>query len=254
MTTGSDDPFLLVHAYCDGELDPANALAFERRMAEEPQLAAERDRILALKRAMGQLKRPAMAPPSLRAKVERAVGVRRPAARPTWTALAASVVLAAAVAVGATWSVLAPVADNGLVSDEIVGNHIRSLMAANAGGQPYDVVSADTHTVKPWFNGRIPVSPRVVDLAADGFPLLGGRIDVIAKTPVPSLVYGIRKHLISVTELRGSSATAPARAADGYHVVAWSTDGVSYWAVSDVELDELQRFVKLFRAAPATEK
>jgi anti-sigma factor RsiW len=247
MTQVSDDPFLLVHAYCDGELDPANALAFERRMAEDPRLAAERDRILALKRAIGQLKRPAMAPLALRAKVERAVGLRRPAARPTWAALAASVALAAAISVGATWSLLAP--GGALVADEVVGNHIRALMAT----QPYDVASSDQHTVKPWFNGRIPVSPRVIDLAAEGFPLVGGRIDVIAKTPVPSLIYRFRKHLISVTELQGGAMPTPARTADGYHTVGWSAGGVSYWAVSDVDLETLQKFVSLFRAAPTEE-
>ena len=247
MAQASDDPFLLVHAYCDGELDPANALALERRFAQDLRLAAERDRILALKRAMGRLKGPVMAPPALRAKVERAVGMRRPAARPTWMALAASVALAAAISVGATWSLLVP--SGALVADEVVGNHIRSLMAT----QPYDVASSDQHTVKPWFNGRIPVSPRVVDLAADGFPLVGGRIDVIARTPVPSLVYGFRKHLISVTEMQGGGLPSPARTADGYHTVAWSAGGVSYWAVSDVDLETLQKFVSLFRAAPTEE-
>jgi anti-sigma factor RsiW len=245
----SDDPFLLVHAYCDGELDPANALALERRMAEDPRLAAERDRILALKRAMGQLKKPAVAPPALRAKVERAVGMRRVPMRPTWSAMAASVVLAAAISVGATLSVLGPVADNGRVADEVVGNHIRGLMST----QPYDIASSDQHTVKPWFNGRIPVSPRVVDLKADGFPLVGGRIDVIAKTPVPSLVYQFRKHFISVTEMQGGGALPPERTTDGYHVITWRSGGVSYWAVSDVELDALQKFVTLFQAAPAME-
>jgi len=244
----SGDPFLLVHAYCDGELDPANALALERRMAEDPRLAVERDRILALRRAMGRIKGHSVAPPALRAKVERAVGMRRPAVRPTWSAMAASVVLAAAISVGATWSVLAP--SGALVADEVVSNHIRGLMAA----QPYDVASSDEHTVKPWFNGRIPVSPRVVNLAGDGFPLIGGRIDVIAKMPVPSLVYGFRKHLISVTEMQGGRASPPVRSAGGYHVIAWNAGGVSYWAVSDVELDELQKFVTLFQAAPDTEK
>ncbi|HEY4921846.1 MAG TPA: anti-sigma factor [Xanthobacteraceae bacterium] len=250
MTGGSDDPFLLVHAYCDDELDPANALALERRMAEDPRLAAERDRIQALKRAMGRLKRAPMAPPALRAKVERAVGMRRPAVRPTWSAMAASVVLAAAISVGATWSVVTPSGNGGLVGDEVVGNHIRSLMAA----QPIDVASSDQHTVKPWFNGRIPVSPRVVDLATEGFPLVGGRIDVIAQTPVPSLVYRFRKHLISLTEMQGGGAPPPERTTDGYHTIGWRAGGVTYWAVSDVDLDALQKFVKLWQAAPASEE
>jgi len=244
MTDASDDPILLVHAWCDGELDPANALALERRMAADPRLAAERDRILALKRAMAKLK-PAAAPPALRGRIERAVGMRRPAARPSWSALAASVALAVVVSAGATWSVLAP-GPAALAADEVVGSHIRALMAT----QPYDVASSDRHTVKPWFNGRIAASPRVVDLANDGFPLVGGRIDVIARTPVPSLVYRYEKHLISVTQAPGRTAPPAERTAEGYHVIAWSDGGVSYWAVSDVGLGELEKFVKLFRAAP----
>jgi anti-sigma factor RsiW len=244
-----NDPFLLVHAYCDGELDPANALALERRMAQDPRLAAERDRIAVLKHAMAKLKPAALPPAALRARIENAVGMRRPAARPTWSALAASVVLAIAVSAGATWSVLAPgqggqVAD--VVADEVVGSHIRALMAA----QPYDVASSDRHTVKPWFNGRIMQSPRVVDLAGDGFPLVGGRIDVIAKTPVPSLVYRYQKHLISVIATPGPGAPPRRREEDGYHVIGWTDGGVSYWAVSDVGVRELEKFVQLWRAAP----
>jgi len=245
MMQALDDPFLLVHAYCDGELDPANAMALERRMAEDPRLAAERDRIEALKRAMARLKPAAMPPAALRGRIEHAVGLRRPAARPSWSALAASVVVAMAVSAGATWSVLAP-GPSGLVADEVVSSHIRALMAA----QPFDVASSDRHTVKPWFNGKIVQSPRVVDLASAGFPLVGGRIDVIAKTPVPSLVYRYQKHLISVTATQGLEAPPRARNADGYHVIEWTDGGQSYWAVSDVGIRELEKFVELWRAAP----
>jgi anti-sigma factor RsiW len=245
MTDESDDPILLVvHAYCDGELDPANALTLERRMAEDPRLAAERDRIVALKRAMTKL-RPAAPPPALRARIERATGMRRPHARPTWSALAASVALAAVVSAGATWSALAP-GPASPAADEVLGSHIRSLMAA----QPYDVASSDRHTVKPWFNGRTVQSPRVVDLAKDGFPLVGGRVDVIGRTPVPSLVYRYQKHLISVTQTQEPGTPPPERTTDGYHVIGWTEGGVSYWAVSDVGERELETFVRLFRAAP----
>jgi anti-sigma factor RsiW len=165
--------------------------------------------------------------------------------RPTWSALAASVVLAVVVSAGTTAVVLAP-GPAALAADEVLGSHIRSLMAA----QPYDVASSDRHTVKPWFNGRIASSPRVVDLAADGFPLVGGRVDVIARTPVPSLVYRYQKHLISVTQTQGLGAPPPERTTDGYHVIGWSEGAVSYWAVSDVGEGVLKKFVELFRAAP----
>jgi hypothetical protein len=81
------------------------------------------------------------------------------------------------------------------IVDSLVSDHIRALMAP----QPTDVVSSDRHTVKPWFNGRIPESPRVVDLAKQDFPLVGGRLDVIGRDPCPTLVYRHQKHLISLT-------------------------------------------------------
>src|SRR5260221_9630446 len=95
-----------------------------------------------------------------------------------------------------------------LVRDGIVDAHIRSLMAS----QPIDVASSDRHTVKPWFNGRIPQAPRVVDLAKEDFPLVGGRIDVVGELPVPTLVYGHRKHLISLTAIPEPRRAIPAPA------------------------------------------
>jgi anti-sigma factor RsiW len=135
------------------------------------------------------------------------------------------------------------------VTNEVIGSHIRSLIA----DKPFDVASSSTHTVKPWFNSHTVGSPRVVDLEAEGFPLLGGRIDVIAKTPVPSLVYGYQKHRISVTEAPGLGTPPSMREAGGYHVIGWTDGGISYWAVSDVGLGELQKFVQLFRAAPTSQ-
>ncbi|TMJ55540.1 MAG: anti-sigma factor, partial [Alphaproteobacteria bacterium] len=193
MTQSSEDEKLLVHAYVDGELDPANARALAARIEENPALAAERDRIEALQRAL-RTQFPIAAPPAgLRARIERAAGLRRAPARPTWMAMAASVALALMLGSGATFVTLAPRGD--AAADAVVADHIRALMAP----QPADVASSDRHTVKPWFNGKIPESPRVVDLAKADFPLLGGRIDVIGRTPAPVLVYGHRKHVISLT-------------------------------------------------------
>src|SRR5438876_438583 len=107
--------------------------------------------------------------------------------RPTWTALAASIAVAAIVGGSATFVALGPRGDaTADAADAVVADHVRALMAP----QPADVPSSDRHTVKPWFNGKIPEAPRVVDLANQEFPLLGGRIDVIGRRPVPTLVYG----------------------------------------------------------------
>jgi anti-sigma factor RsiW len=111
-----------------------------------------------------------------------------------------------------------------------------------------EVASSDRHTVKPWFNGRLPQSPRVVDLTAQGFPLAGGRIDVIGLKPAPTLVYRARLHVISVTALplKDSEGAQP-RAINGYNVVAWTDGPLAYWAVSDLAAPELEAFSRAFR-------
>jgi anti-sigma factor RsiW len=136
-----------------------------------------------------------------------------------------------------------------MIADALVSDHIRALMAP----EPVDVVSSDRHTVKPWFNGRISNSPRVVDLAKQDFPLVGGRIDVVGQTPVPTLVYRHAKHVISVTAMPAESrfeVGSTARPVNGYNVVHWSENGVSYWAVSDVAAKDLEEFARLFRSSP----
>src|SRR5262245_208985 len=242
----NDDPTLLVHAYLDGELDPVNALAVEQRLATDPVFAAEYARIEALQRLIHE-RLPREAPPAgLRRRIEALAAPKR--RLPSWRALAASIVATAFIASGSTFLALAPrPADT--VADAIVAGHIRSLMAAT----PTDVASSDRHTVKPWFNAHIPQSPRVVDLAKDDFPLVGGRIDVVGRTPVPTLVYRRARHLISVTAIPASGradASPVRRAADGFNMLHWIENGTSYWAVSDVAAADLDKFAQLFRTTP----
>jgi anti-sigma factor RsiW len=147
---------------------------------------------------------------------------------------------------GSTWFLIGSIATYG-VEDAVVASHIRGLMSA----QSVDVASSDRHTVKPWFNGRIAQSPRVVDLASAGFPLVGGRIDVVDLKPVPTLVYRRNQHVISLVAVDAAdTAFKPPvrRTVDGYHVVAWTAEGVTYWAVSDVATADLEEFAERFRS------
>ena len=242
------DPRLLVHAYVDGELDPAHALEVERQLADDPALAVERERVEALRRVIAEQLPREGAPPDLVRRIDTAVGLRpapvpaRASSRPSWRALAASVAVAAFLGSSATWLALSPGPAD---ADRVVANHMRALMAT----QPVDVGSSDRHTVKPWFNGRIPEAPRVVDLAGADFPLVGGRIDVVGRAPVATLVYRHRQHLISLSEVPGRTIAAPERQIAGYNIVSWTDDGVAYWAVSDVAAADLDAFAKAFRAA-----
>ena len=151
------------------------------------------------------------------------------------------------VASGSTWLVFGPPQQT-MVADALVSDHIRALMAP----EPVDVASSDRHTVKPWFNGRIPSSPRVVDLAKQNFPLIGGRIDVVGHTPVSTLVYRHAKHIISLTAMPAESRfelNRSPRNVNGYNVVHWIENGISYWAISDLAAEELENFARLFRTS-----
>jgi len=161
--------------------------------------------------------------------------------------MAAAASLGAILAGSATFHVMSPSAEDDW-QQSILASHLRATLS----GHTIDVASSDRHTVKPWFNAHIPQSPRVVDLAKDDFPLVGGRIDVVGRTPVPTLVYRRARHLISVTAIPASGradASPVRRAADGFNMLHWIENGTSYWAVSDVAATDLDAFAKAFRAA-----
>jgi anti-sigma factor RsiW len=243
-----DNSVLLVHAYLDGQLDPANALGITQQMERDPALAAEAERVKALQQLIRERLPREDALPGLRARIETSVGgAGRLRTQPSWRALAASIALTAMVASSSTWLVVGSQQPT-MVADALVSDHIRSLIAP----QPVDIVSSDRHTVKPWFNGRIPNSPRVVDLAKEDFPLIGGRIDVVGQAPVSTLVYRHAKHVISLTAMPTDSRfelEKTPRAVNGYNVVHWVDNGVSYWAISDLEAKELEEFAQLFRTS-----
>jgi anti-sigma factor RsiW len=239
MQHDSDD---LLQAYCDGALDPSTAAAFERSMAQDASLRARHDRIMALRRTLRAL--PHAAPPAdLLARVNSVVDAER--SKQTgwpWRAVAASLLLGAALASG---TMLAIDRNNARqeITSQIVAGHIRALLAP----QPFDVASSDRHTVKPWFTTRIPESPQVVDLASEGFILVGGRVDVIGRDPVATIVYRHAAHVVSLTTLRPGQ-TLPAETIAGYNVRSWSDRDFTYVAVSDLPNEDLEAFERAFSA------
>lgn len=169
--------------------------------------------------------------------------------RPGWNrglALACAVVLLGGM-LAVTWTAArrtAPGAGRDLLAEEAISGHVRSLLANHLA----DVVSTDRHTVKPWFNGKLNFSPPVVDFAAEGFPLTGGRLDYLDGQPAAALVYRRNQHVINlfVQPSRQDTATTPAttdaHTRQGYHLRHWTQGGMSYWAVSDLNEEELQGF------------
>jgi len=130
-------------------------------------------------------------------------------------------------------------ADDAMVG-ELVDSHVRSLLADHL----MDVKSTDQHTVKPWFIGKADFAPQVTDLASDGFPLLGGRIEYVAGHSAAALVFGRRKHVINVYEWPASSADQRVvrEQRSGYSLLHWTANGLSFWAVTDATPADLDAF------------
>ena len=130
------------------------------------------------------------------------------------------------------------------VETELVRHHVRALQV----GPVTEVASSDRHTVKPWFQGRVDYAPPVFDLATDGFPLLGGRIEHVRGQRVATLAYAHNRHVIDVFIWPSSTTQAPARRSSrGFSVVTWSDESMQYWVVSDTDRQEMESFVKFWQ-------
>jgi anti-sigma factor RsiW len=158
-----------------------------------------------------------------------------------WIAIAASVLLAFSISANLLLS-KRELPENQFIAQEVLSEHVRSMLT----NHQVDVISSDRHTVKPWFGDKLDFSPDVKDLAARGFALIGGRVDYINQRPVAALVFQRSKHVISLFTWPASSSVTGVRSQNGYHFVTWNKDGMTYWAVSDLNLDDLKQFSRLY--------
>jgi anti-sigma factor RsiW len=270
-----DDNARLLHGYLDGELDLVRSLEIEEHLKICPDCAQELWNQQTLRKAFRSASLYDRAPANLADRIRGNVVKENTGAREgtgalelaqnftvekkppvrflaskraawNWLAVAAAVLITFAM----TWRIAPELAgrrNSDVLTQELVSSHIRSLQPDHL----YDVRSSDQHTVKPWFNGKLDFSPPVQDLAEDGYPLLGGRLDYVDNRPVAALVYQRRQHLINVfiwPEGKGTEQAAlSTKSMQGYNMIPWEHGGMYLCAISDLNNGELERFTELLQ-------
>ena len=261
----------LMDAYLDGELDPVTSQKVEQHLRGcrkcEEAYEVETAMAHAISQAVPYYKAPLELRERIQVSLREAVGastrrgaaaesslpVRRPEAVQrgvffdmpwNWLALAAAIALAAIVASSFLPRLRQPGADHFLAT-QLIASHVRSLMANHL----TDVASSDQHTVKPWLDVKLDFAAPVVDLSGDGFPLIGGRLDYLDNHSVAALVYQRRKHFINLfiwPTTPEDSKEQKAVERQGYHLLHWIDGDFTYWAVSDVNITDLETFKRSF--------
>jgi anti-sigma factor RsiW len=246
----------LLGAYHDQELDSGERRDVAVHLETCPNCnatAIEIDRISRQLAAAGR----EPAPRDLRARVTAALAMANTQSpsgmvrilgvyTPSLLRRAAVLAFACALSALATAMVFSRAEKGALLEREIVSAHVRSLLQDS----PIQVASSDTHTVKPWFSGRVDFSPPVKDLTAEGFPLVGGRVDYVGERRVAALVYRRHLHVVNVFLWPSGNAEEVAPRSDafkGYNVLIWNSAGIAYWAVSDLNEDEIRQLQRLLQ-------
>jgi len=263
----------LMDGYLDGELDAITNQAIEQHLRECAACAqtykAHGKFVSAIGNAAPYYKAPAGLRERIQASLREEIGERstsngardnRPSvsgseASPrsigsgiswNWLALAAAIVFGAIMASNFVPRIRRSDGDQFLAT-ELIASHVRSLMATHL----TDVTSTDQHTVKPWLDTKLDFAPPVVDLSSEGFPLIGGRLDYLDNRPAAVLVYQRRKHYINLfvwpVDANANKETNPI-SRQGYHLLNWTDSDFNYWAVSDVNADDLQILKQQFEA------
>jgi len=242
---------LLIEPYADGELDAGGILELEQHLKTCSACSVALREAWALHKAVKSDALYFAAPAELRRSIrlelraQNAPPPRKSLWNWSWLTAGSLTLAAACVALLLTVTMSRPSARQALAG-EIVSSHVRSLMANHA----LDVVSSDQHTVKPWFDGKLDFAPTVKDLAAQGFPLAGGRLDYLAGHPVAALIFQRHKHTINLfswPDKKTDSEPEALAPIQGFNLVRWSKLGMTFWAVSDLNEKELLEFARAFQ-------
>ncbi len=247
------DKLPLLHALVDNELDAANAVVIEAHLRSCGDCRTELERIRAVRDILAAPALRDRASERLRDRVDTVLDAEGDAIsarhRPAPVRLAAHVLngrwasgaLAGALAASLALVVAVPQLAHTDTEDQLVQSHVRSLLVDHV----VDVQTSDRHVVKPWFNGKIDFAPPVPELAGNGFPLVGGRLDYIDNRAVAVIVYRRRLHTINLFVRPAAALSLPIGTAmrhEGYSLLRWTAGGLEYWAVSDLDPKELALF------------
>jgi anti-sigma factor RsiW len=250
------DAEVLIHAMIDGELDAGHAREVDAHVASCAECAGKLAALRTMHQMMTEANLKETAPLYLRSRIEAALPAPSPASPALpWRlnrrffagGFAMGAALSAAIAAAVVISVFRGDEDQ-LIASEVVSAHLRSLQP----GHLTDVETSDQHTVKPWFNGKLDVAPPVIDLTAQDFTLIGGRLDDINGSNVAAIVYRRRNHVVNlfVAQRLGAEHSGMASmAVHGFALRHWTENGLDLWAISDINADELDQFCRRLSAA-----
>jgi anti-sigma factor RsiW len=250
--TCTNENLLMLHAYLDGELDAANTVRFEDHLETCALCRTELERQREMRRAIRAPDVAHAAPDALRRRIEHSLGAPaaveappQPKRRANWWPTAGAMALAASLAL-----FLALPHPGPAIQEQLVDSHVHSLLAQHL----TDVQSSDQHTVRPWFSGKVDVAPPAIDLAHEGFPLVGGRLDYVGNRVVAAMVYRQDQHVINVYVRPASDSrdlSPQAETYRGYNLCQWRQHGTEFWAVTDASRAELEAFAHAYTSANA---
>jgi anti-sigma factor RsiW len=246
---------VLLNALIDGELDAASTIELQAQIEASPTLQQELARLSALQTSVQTVATRFKAPPRLTHRVFATLPAAQPERIPTgipswWRTVAMGTTITAMALL--IWSLSFTFVGRDhrpALLDEVVSAHVRSLMADHL----TDLMSADRHSVKPWLSNRLDFAPPVHDLASDGFSLVGGRLDYLGGIPAAAIVYRYRQHIINVfiwPSAVGNDNSIRTSTHRGYNSARFESGGMSYWAVSDLNPDDLRRLANLLQHPP----
>jgi len=244
-----DDVAKVLDAYLDGELDLTACMELEEHLAGcdscRKRMEQEQEFIESVRTDAPRFEPSPFLKTRIRAVIREQSAPER---LPVWKSIGLRWIYPCAALILILAFIVSQAGDVPGIVKEAVADHVRSLEVSHL----MDVASTDQHTVKPWFAGKLDYSPPVVDLAASGYPLIGGRLDVLDNREVSALIYQRRKHYINLFVWPSSGQSLPGRmyVENGYHILAWTKSGMNFIAVSEINEADFRDFVQLMQQSP----